>query len=315
MTDWPHVSVLPSEVLDLVVSRDEGWFLDGTLGAGGHAEAFLREYPRLRLLGLDKDPTAIAIAKKRLASFGDRARIRHADYRDFAEALPEEGIDELAGALLDLGVSSMHLDRPERGFTFRENGPLDMRFNPEEDGTTAADLLATATEEELVHIFSRYGEVRFSRKLARCICEDRGQSPFTETRHLADLVERIAPGALKRRGMVHPATQVFQALRIAVNNELDRLEETLVAVISRLSSGARFGVITFHSLEDRAVKQTFRTLSQAAWRHDEAVVLGLERERYPLVQLVNRKPLTASEEERAANSRSRSAKLRVVERV
>ena len=299
-----HEPVLLEQTLALLAPAPGKLFVDGTLGGGGHTEAFLQA--GARVIGIDQDPQALAFAGERLAGFGDQFVPVRANFEEIASVLDRLDIAGMDGALLDIGVSSWQLDTPERGFSFQENGPLDMRMNP--DGPlSAADLVNTAAEEELIRIFREYGEETAARRIAQQIVRDREVQPLETTFDLVRSVEKVNP----RRGRTHPATKVFQALRIAVNRELDVLETALAAFSSRLNPGGRFGVITFHSLEDRMVKQFFKARS----------VEWLDRPEWPAprrnpdfqFRLLTPKPAVASEEEQSRNPRSRSAKLRVAE--
>jgi 16S rRNA (cytosine1402-N4)-methyltransferase len=279
-------------------------FLDGTLGGGGHSEALLAA--GAKVVGLDRDRESLAHASERLASFGDRFVPVQANFADAAEVPAVVAAAPYDGALLDLGVSSHQLDTPERGFSFRHDGPLDMRMDPSA-GESAAMLVNSADEAQLTRLFREYGEEPQARRVARAIVAERERLPFTRTRQLAALIEKV----LGRRGRVHPATRVFQALRIAVNDELGSLRRALVAIPPLLKAGARFVVITFHSLEDRAVKTIFRAGSER-W---------LDRPEWPAPRPnpewrfrdLTRKALAAETGEVNRNPRARSARLRAVE--
>ena len=309
-----HVPVLLDEVLTALLpdGHPVGQVIDGTLGAGGHSAALLQAGVG-HLLGFDLDPQALALARAALAPFGDRATIVHDSYLHMvrhAEALGwDDGVD---GILLDLGVSSMQLDTAERGFAFMKDGPLYMRFNPTSSDATAADLVNTWEADELAEIFFRYGEERESRRIARAIVAGR---PYETTRQLADVIAAAMPRHFPRNKKasvktIHPATRVFQALRIAVNDELRIIETVLPQAIGLLRPGGRLAVISFHSLEDRIVKHVFR---EASTEIISPPGMQLE-EKQALVDLVTRKPVEASEAEIARNPRSRSAKLRVVQK-
>lgn len=306
MTPQPHIPVLYHEVLDLLQPQSNGRYIDGTVGAGGHTAGILEaSAPDGRVLALDRDPNAIAYAQQRLADDGDRVTFVHANYADMGQLAPAHGFDTVDGILLDLGLSSRQLDAAARGFSFMQEGPLDMRFDPTQ-GKTAADLINNLSETELADIFWRYGEVRGSRRLAKAIVANR---PFTTTTELAQLI--AAHSRSRRR--IHPATLVFQALRIAVNDELKSVETGVMAAIDLLKPGGRLAVISFHSLEDRFVKRTFRRLSRT---YEKAPELPTGRRPLdPTVRLITRKPVQASEEEVAENPRSRSARLRVAEKL
>ncbi len=301
-----HRPVLLQEVLTALAVREGGLYIDGTVGGGGHAEAILlASAPTGRLLGLDRDPQAVAYAGRRLSRFGERCRLRQASYAEMGRLARAEGFVEVDGILLDLGYSSLQIDDAQRGFAFRLDGPLDMRYDPQGGGTTAADLVNELDAEALARLLWRYGEERRSRAIARAIVAAR---PLRTTGELAALIERVVP----RRGRIHPATRTFQALRIAVNRELEALEAVLPQALELLRPGGRLAVITFHSLEDRIVKRTFRR-----WAGRKAVPspLPLAEAASPRVRWVTRKPIVPSAEEREVNRRSRSAKLRVVEKV
>jgi len=309
--DRPHIPVLLAPVLDLlrVEALPKGRFVDGTVGAGGHAEAILERAPESRLLGLDRDPAALALARERLAPFGARATLVHASYEDMPAQVTAWLGDaaQVDGILLDLGVSSMQLDQAERGFAFLQDGPLDMRFDPASDAPTAADLVNLLDANELAEILYRYGEERHSRRIAQAIVAAR---PIHTTRELAGVVARAQRGP---REKIHPATRTFQALRIAVNDELGAVERALPRAIDLLRPGGRLAVISFHSLEDRIVKQTFkREATDCLCPPRQPVCTCGHTAR---VTLITRKPVEADDAEIARNPRSRSAKLRVVERL
>ncbi|MCU0497628.1 MAG: 16S rRNA (cytosine(1402)-N(4))-methyltransferase RsmH [Anaerolineae bacterium] len=306
-----HIPVLLEEVLTTLIpnpAHPPQRVIDGTLGAGGHTAALL-ERGVGAILAFDLDPHAIAIAREKLAIYGEKAHLIHASYTEMRDYADQHGWNDGVDAiLLDLGVSSMQLDTPERGFSFMRDGDLDMRFDPQGDRLTAAQVVNTWDESELVEIFFRYGEENDSRRLARAIVAGR---PYQTTRQLADLIERAAKKHYGKGKPIHPATRIFQALRIAVNEELTVIESTLPIAIDLLRPGGRLAVISFHSLEDRIVKQTFREASTEI-RSPPGMVL---REKPAVVQWVNKKPMIASESEIAHNARSRSAKLRVVEKL
>lgn len=301
-----HVPVLYQEVLAGLQPRPGSTFIDGTVGAGEHAAGLLAaSSPDGRLLGLDRDPAALAAARQRLAEFGSRSRLVQASYRDMAEAAL--GIAPVDGILLDLGLSSLQLADPARGFAFQAVGPLDMRFDPTAE-LTAAEIVNTWPLDALADIIYRYGEERHSRRIARAIGAAR---PIATTQGLAAVVAQAVGGG--RRGeRRHPATRTFQALRMAVNDELGALAAVLPVAVSLLKIGGRLAVISFHSLEDRLVKSFFRSQARG-----EAVDPGVP---YPVpfapvLKLITRKPLAARPEEVAQNPRARSAKLRIAERL
>ncbi len=291
-----HVSVLQDEVAEWLRPRPGAAYVDGTLGSGGHARALLAaSAPGGRLLGLDADPAALAVARERLADFGSRVVTVHANFRDLAAVAAAHGFTEADGIVMDLGLSSRQLEASGRGFSFRADEPLDMRFDPH-SGESAAELLNRADERELADILYGYGEEHRSRRLAREIVRRRVEQPFT---HTGELVAAIHAALGRRHGKIHPATKTFQALRIAVNSELDALDSALPQLAALLTPGGRLAVISFHSLEDRRVKHFFR---------------GGGTPEAPLAPLTKR-PISPGKVELAANPRSRSAKLRVAERV
>ncbi len=315
MSTPPHVPVLLPAVLAHLRAEalPKGAFVDATVGAGGHAAALLRAAPQAHLLGLDRDPHALALAAERLAPFGERVTLRHASYTQLGELVPAwlallgadaSGVD---GILLDLGLSSMQLDDPTRGFAFRHEGPLDMRFDPTQNTLTAEEIVNTWSAEAIADVLFRYGEERHSRRIARAIVAAR---PLTNTRQLAEVVAGAVRGP---RQKIHPATRTFQALRIAVNDELGALERALPLAIGLLRPGGRLAVISFHSLEDRIVKRVFRQEATDCLCPPQQPICTCGH--VARVRLVTRKPVRATEEEVRANPRSRSARLRVVERL
>ena len=300
-----HLPVLLDETLAFLDPRPGGRYCDATLGLGGHAQAVLeRSAPDGRLIGLDRDPDAVAAARTRLEPFGERVTLVHARFSEAREVLGRLGMIPVDGFLVDLGVSSPQLDRPERGFSFRHDGPLDMRMDPTQ-GETAAELLRRVDEDELVRIIRDYGEERHAARVARYIVEARRNDPLDTTGKLAALVARAVPG---REPGKNPATRTFQALRIAVNQELDQLEQFLGVIADCLRPGGRLCVIAFHSLEDRIVKQRLRALSG---RGPGGVKTGTP----PLFRLLTKHVVVANREEQVRNPRSRSAHLRAAERI
>ena len=306
-----HVPVLLAETVRLLAPPPGGVVADGTLGAGGHAEALLEAVGADgRLVGIDRDPVALKRAGDRLARFGGAFAPVHGRHEELPELLRGVGIFAADAILFDLGLSSMQLDEAARGFSFRSDGPLDMRMDPTE-GPTAAELLEGASEAELTRILRNWGEERRARTIARAIVQERRRQPLTRTRQLAALVEK-ALGAGARRFRIHPATRTFQALRIAVNHELDNLEAVLPQAVGALNPGGRLAVISFHSLEDRIVKRFFRSLSRDQYDDRQPVP---QVARKASLQLITRKPITPSQQEQSENPRSRSAKLRIVEKI
>ena len=301
-----HRPVLEKEVVELLEPKIGSFIVDGTCGGGGHTEALLES--GADVLALDQDPDAVQHVSEQLASFGRRVTVRQANFRHAARVLDELGIRTIGGALLDLGVSSRQLENAERGFSLVRNGPLDMRMDPRTE-LTAATIVNEYSAEQLTRLFREFGEEPAARRIASLIVKMRNRSPFRETLPLARAIEKLAG----RHGRRHPATQVFQALRMEVNDELGALEEGLRVLAGRLQPGARIAVIAFHSLEDRIVKNFFRDHSRE-W---------LDRPEWPAPQrnpdydlkLVTPKPVEPSEDEQRANPRSRSAKLRVAKKI
>ena len=288
-----HEPVLYDEVMTILAPRPGGTYIDGTVGAGGHARGILeRCAPDGRLLGLDQDMQALRVARAALAGCETRATLVHGSFAQLATLARQHGFYPADGVLLDVGVSSMQLAATERGFSWMQEGPLDMRMDPDTMETTAADLVNTLPEADLADVLYRYGEERMSRRIARAIVRAR---PLRTTTGLAEVIAR----AVGRRGRIHPATRSFQALRSAVNQETEALEEGLRQAVDALGLGGRLAVISFHSLEDRPAKYYFRQLAQDP----------------PAVRLLTRKPVRPSLEEQERNPRSRSAKLRAVEKL
>lgn len=315
MHGFVHTPVLEAEVLAHLAPRPGGVYCDGTLGGGGHARAILeRSSPDGRLIGIDRDQEALAAARAALAGFEGRVTFVHGTFGRMDELLAQAGVTEpLDGILLDVGTSSPQFDHAERGFSFAKEGPIDMRMD-QSQGETALDLLRRATPDELVEILSELGEERFSKRIAREVKEALRQGRLHTTTDLAAVVDGAIPAPAKRHMKVHPATKTFQALRIAVNRELDELERFLEIFPPLLRPGGRCGVISFHSLEDRMVKQVFRDLSWTSRLPDHLALAAGERIE-PVCVPVTRKPVFASDDEVARNPRARSARLRVCEKV
>ncbi len=299
----PHIPVLLDEILTLL--EPQGCIIDATVGAGGHAYALL-EAGAQHVLGIDVDPQALALAKERLEPFQDKVTLVNQSYNTLESAAAKLGWETVNGILLDLGVSSMQLDMAHRGFAFRHDGPLDMRFAPGGNRPPASEIVNYWDEHELHDIFKQYGEERFSKRIAQHIIANR---PFETTHALAEVIAEAVPRKFHQD--IHPATRVFQALRIAVNDELNILERTLPIAIDLLESGGRLAVISFHSLEDRIVKRVFKEASSEVVSPPGMIL----EEKQAMVKLVIRKPIVASMEEAKQNPRSRSAKLRVVEKL
>lgn len=293
IAERPHIPVMVAEVIHWLAPKSDGVYVDVTLGGGGHAEAILRRSsPGGMLLGMDRDDEIVVKARARLAEFGERARLIRSTFDRIDSVVHEHGFDAVDGVLADLGVSSLQLDEGDRGFSFMKDGPLDMRMD-RSSGESAAEFIARADEVELANVIYRFGEERFSRRIARAICRERKERSIETTGALAEIVGRAVPG---RRGKIHPATRTFQALRIAVNDELGMLERFLQSSFGLLKPGGRFVVISYHSLEDRLVKNAFR---------DRAKACG---------KVLTKKIVVPRDEEVEENPRARSAKLRVYER-
>ncbi|MDD5559462.1 16S rRNA (cytosine(1402)-N(4))-methyltransferase RsmH [Candidatus Methylomirabilis sp.] len=294
-----HLPVLLEEAVAILQPRAGGRYLDATVGLGGHAEALLtRSEPTGHLCGIDRDAEALAVAKSRLRQFGDRVELFQGDFAMLSAVAAENGWGPFDGILFDLGFSSFQLDDASRGFSFMKDGPLDMRMDRQGGGKSAADLLARLSERELARLLQEYGEERWARRIASRIVEERRKQPLTSTAQLVRLVAAVVPRrAWPRR--IHVATRTFQALRIAVNDELTRLTHGLQDAIELLATGGRICIISFHSLEDRIVKETLR---------------GWARSEPPRVHLLTKRPVVPTEREIEANPRARSAKLRAAER-
>lgn len=321
---WAHEPVLLKEVIHWIRPEGGGTFVDCTLGLGGHAEAMLAASAQTRVIGIDRDREALRLARERLAQFGDRLQTAHSGFENLPAVLSDMKVHEIQGALADLGVSSLQLDSGERGFSFMSDDPLDMRMDRAQD-QTAADLVNRLKERELADLIFEYGEERGSRKIARAIIKEREREPITTTERLANIVVRALniPG----RWRIHPATRTFQALRIAVNDELQSLSDFIPAAVSMLARGGRLAIISFHSLEDRIVKRSFQLesgrclcpsgLSDRTGMQSDKVDTTIcdncgARKR---VAVLTRKPIRPPKQEMESNPRARSALLRVCERI
>lgn len=311
MADFHHLSVLPDEVIRFLEPADGKIYLDGTLGGGGHSALILEKAPGAKLVGIDRDQSALAAAGARLASYGDHVRLVHGDFANVAEHLGNIGITALDGFILDLGVSSHQLDTRERGFSFQQDAPLDMRMDITR-GETAADLVNDLPEQELERILIEYGEERWAKRIASFIVKERAESRIITTFRLVDIIKGAVPKA-KWDERIHPATRTFQALRIAVNSELESLEQGMRAALDMLKPRGRGVIISFHSLEDRIVKHIFREYAEGCTcpRQLPICVCG----RQPRVRVLTGRPVTATEAETDRNARARSAKLRAVEKL
>ena len=308
--DYGHKPVLLHECLEALAIRPDGTYLDGTLGRAGHSLEILRRLKDGRLIGIDQDLTAIEAARERLAEFGGRVTLVHGNFRDLGDILRDLNVDKLDGMLFDLGVSSPQLDEPRRGFSYMHDAPLDMRMDAAAD-LDARQVVNAWSFEELRRILYEYGEERYAPQIARAIVWRREETPIETTGELVEVIRSAMPPQALREKQ-HPAKRTSQAIRIAVNGELDALAPMLEAAADALAPGGRLAVITFHSLEDRIVKQTMRTLATGCTCPPEFPVCVCGKK--PKLKLVKRKPVVSGPEELAANPRARSAKLRVAER-
>ena len=310
--EFAHKSVLLQEVIDSLNVQPDGIYVDGTLGGAGHAyEVCRRLGPDGRMIGIDQDEDAIAAATKRLADFKDQVTIVRSNYEAMKDVLHDLGIERVNGITLDLGVSSYQLDAAERGFSYREDAPLDMRMDREQS-VTAKDIVNEYPESELFRIIKEYGEERFARSIARNICRQRKEKPIETTLELVDLIRASMP-AKARNGKSHPAKRTFQAIRIECNRELDVLRQALDDMVDLLCDGGRLSIITFHSLEDRMVKTSFKKQENPCTCPPDFPVCVCGKK--PKGKVVTRKPILPSEEELERNTRSKSAKLRVFEKI
>lgn len=311
-TEKIHTSVLLEETIDLVDPQPGDVIVDATLGLGGHSRAMLERQSEAKLIGLDQDAEAIEFARRELRAFGDRVQIVHTNFAELRAALEGVGIGEANVMIADLGVSSLQFDSGDRGFSFRTDAPLDMRMDASSDMPTAAELLRSLSEEEIANVIYRFGEERFSRRIARRIVERRvSGDPVSTTKELAELVERSIPRAGKEK--IHPATRTFQALRIAVNDELAVLENFLEDAVELLAPGGRLAVISFHSLEDRIVKRAFQRFSGICQCPPRLPICRCGARK--AVEILTKKPIVPTVTETEQNPRSRSAKLRAIKKL
>ncbi|MCI9273238.1 MAG: 16S rRNA (cytosine(1402)-N(4))-methyltransferase RsmH [Clostridiales bacterium] len=306
--EFHHKPVLFDETIESLDIHPDGIYIDGTAGGGGHSEAIVRKLTTGTLISIDQDPDAIEAVTQRLTPY-DASIVQQGNFSQMKEIAGKLGISQVDGVLLDIGVSSHQLDTPERGFSFHQDAPLDMRMS--QSGPSAYDLVNGLTWQELAQIISRYGEEKCAKRIAQAIVRQREESPIESTLQLADVIREAVPAAVRREG--HPARKTFQALRIAVNGELDRLSEGLDAAFSLLKPGGRLAVITFHSLEDRLVKQRMASWCKGCTCPPDFPVCVCGKT--PDAKLLSRKPIEASERELNENPRSRSAKLRVCIRI
>lgn len=309
--EFKHNSVLLRECVDALRVSDGGIYVDGTLGGGGHSYAILSRSDNCSLIGIDRDREAIAAASKRLGPFGDRVTVVNRNFCEIKDILCEQGVDEIDGAVLDLGVSSYQLDNAERGFSYMGNARLDMRMDTTQ-GKTAYDVVNSYSAEELAEIFFAYGEEKWSKRIAEFIVRKRSEKPVETTLELVDIIKAAIPKKARQDGG-HPAKRVFQAIRIEVNNELNMLEDAVKDFISCLKSGGRLAIITFHSLEDRIVKKAYKDLAQGCTCPKEFPICVCGK--VPEIKIISKKPVLPSENELGENSRAKSAKLRIAEKL
>ena len=309
--EFKHISVLLEESVKALDIKEDGVYVDGTLGGGGHSYRILAQCPKTALIGIDRDPEAIEAAKKRLNEFSGRVTFVNRNFSEIKDILNELGIEFINGAVLDLGVSSYQLDNAGRGFSYMNNAPLDMRMNRSDD-LSAYDVINRYSLDELTRIFFEYGEEKWSRRIADFIVREREKKPIETTFELVDIIKAAIPKKARLDGG-HPAKRIFQAVRIEVNGELRILEDAIKDFIDVLAPGGRLAVITFHSLEDRIVKQTFAALAKGCTCPKEFPVCVCGKK--PQIRLLTRKPIEPGKEEIENNSRSKSAKLRVAEKL
>lgn len=311
MSQFHHVSVLLNDCIEALNIRPDGIYVDGTLGGAGHSSQIAQRLTTGRLIGIDRDPVALQAAGERLSSFGDRVILVHSNFCEMKQVLQSHGISGVDGILLDLGVSSPQLDDGQRGFSYMADAPLDMRMNGQ-DSLSAHAVVNTWPQEELKRILYTYGEERYAPQIAAAICRHREQKPIETTLELVDIIRGAMPPAALREKQ-HPAKRSFQAIRIAVNDELGAVEKIMAEGASLLNPGGRMAVITFHSLEDRIVKQGMNEWAKGCTCPPSFPVCVCGKK--PLVRIISRKPITADVAELEENPRSRSAKLRVCEKI
>ncbi len=309
--EFHHISVLLSESIEALAIRPEGIYVDGTLGGGGHSYEICRRLTTGRLIGIDQDSNAICAAKEHLAPFLDKVTFVNDNFSHVETILDQLGIEKVDGFLLDIGVSSYQLDTAERGFSYMQDAPLDMRMDERRD-FSAYDVVNTYSEEELARVIYEYGEERWAKRIAQFIVQARAQTPIQTTFELVEIIKKAVPKGARKDGP-HPAKRTFQAIRIEVNGELEILERTIDAMTKHLNVGGRLAIITFHSLEDRIVKNAFRKQENPCTCPPEFPVCVCGK--VPLAKVMTRKPILPSAEELEQNHRARSAKLRVLERI
>jgi len=308
---FEHVSVLWEETVDGLDIKPDGIYIDGTLGGGGHSELVLKRLTTGKLIGIDQDTDALAAASERLKEYGDRFIPVHSNFSNVLNVLKELGIDKVDGMMMDLGVSSYQLDEAERGFSYMQDGELDMRMDRSR-GFSAKDVVNTYSADELNKIIKDYGEDRWAKRIAQFIVEARDEKEITRTSELVDIIKAAVPKGARKDGP-HPAKRTFQAIRIEVNNELGIIAETIRDIASALNPGGRISIITFHSLEDRIVKVAYKELAQGCICPPELPVCMCNNK--PVVKIITRKPKLPSDKEIEENPRARSAKLRVAQKI
>ena len=308
MPEFNHVSVLKEELTDGIITDKNGIYCDMTLGGAGHSRRLLELTDKAKLLGIDRDPLALSVAKERLSEFGERVILYHGNFSEIDLAADKNGIGGFDGIMADLGVSSPQLDDAERGFSYMHDAPLDMRMDTTSD-FSAYDVVNGYSENELMRIIGTYGEERWAKRIAQFIVKNR---PVKTTLELVEIIKAAVPAGAREKGG-HPAKRTFQAIRIEVNGELSSVEEALSKAVSLLKSGGRIGVITFHSLEDRLVKQAFQTLAKGCTCPSSFPVCVCGKK--PEIKIITKKPVLPGEEEIEGNSRAKSAKLRIAEKL
>lgn len=311
MKDFEHVSVLLNETVDGLDIKADGIYVDGTLGGGGHSELALSKLTTGKLIGIDQDKDALKAAGERLSKYSDNLILVHSNFSNIINVLEELGIDKIDGMMMDLGVSSYQLDEATRGFSYMHDGELDMRMDRSRD-FTAYDVVNDYSEDELHRIIKDYGEDNWAKRIAKFIVEMRAEKPIETTYELVDIIKRAIPSKARRDGP-HPAKRTFQAIRIEVNNELGIIADTIKKIETVLNPGGRISIITFHSLEDRLVKRTYKDLNTGCICPSEFPVCICDNK--PKLKIITRKPIVSPEDELEANPRARSAKLRVAEKI
>lgn len=309
--EFKHYSVMLSETVDALNVTDGGIYADGTLGGGGHSFEILSRGKNIRLIGIDQDKDALSAASKRLAEFGNQVTYVNSNFKNISKVLDELGIDEIDGMVLDLGVSSYQLDNEERGFSYMKSAPLDMRMN-QNSAFSAYNVVNEYSEGQLTDIFYRYGEENWSKRVAQFIVERRKNAPIETTGELSEIIKAAIPKGA-RKDELHPEKRIFQAIRIEVNGELEILKDAVCDIVKRLKKGGRLSIITFHSLEDRIIKQVFTDLAKGCTCPPNFPVCVCGKK--PEIKIITRKPILPSGDELSENSRSKSAKLRVAEKI